>query len=49
MVPPVVSLWPQFCLMTHNLSVKDYDDCLDLDPKLATLTPYEPPTPNFLA
>ena len=26
------SLWPQLCLMTRNISVESYDECLSLDP-----------------
>ena len=27
-----ISTWPQLCLMTQNLSVEAYDDCLARDP-----------------
>ena len=29
-----ISTWPQICLMTQNLKVEDYDECLELEPNL---------------
>ena len=30
--PALYSTWPQLCLMTKNIRVDDYNECLSLDP-----------------